>query len=109
MSWRKEIGAETTWTDISAIAFGLYSTNFSVALATLRGHIRMTFYTRYCTDCDRAPRLEFPIRCLDRLVLVRRLVLRHLLVASPVHSLEAFGENRVRVVEARVEPVGIHA
>lgn len=55
----------------------------------------MTFFTRYCTKSVRDPRLEFPIRCLDRLLLVRRLVLRDLLVASPIHSLEALRQDGV--------------
>jgi hypothetical protein len=52
---------------------------------------------------------ELPIAGLQRLLFVRRLLLYNLLVAGPVHSLEALCQNGVRVVKAGVEPVGIHA
>jgi hypothetical protein len=53
-------------------------------------------------------RSEFSIRGLHRLLLVCSL-LRNLLVASPVHSLQALRQDGVRVVEAGVEPIGVHA
>lgn len=53
-------------------------------------------------------RSEFSIRSLHRFLLVCGL-LRDLLVASPVHRLQALRQDGVRVVEAGVEPIGIHA
>jgi hypothetical protein len=50
-------------------------------------------------DISHHSNLEFPIRRLYRLVLICCLI-DNLLLASPVHGLEALRQNRVRVVEA---------
>jgi hypothetical protein len=55
-----------------------------------------------------SPRSKLSIRSLQGLLFIRRLRLDHLLVASPVHSLQTLRQDRMRVVEARVEPIGIH-
>lgn len=62
-----------------------------------------SFYDTYTKALQLRP------RGLDGFVLVLSLLLHELLIASPVHSPEAFSKNGVRVVEARVEPVGVHA
>ena len=53
--------------------------------------------------------LKLSIARLDWLLLVSRLFLHNLLIAAPIHSFQALRQNWVRVVEAGIEPVGVHA
>jgi hypothetical protein len=95
----------------------MYEVRFSVTLCltatrspancdfyTLRHAIYFSFPSIYHLGAS-----ELPIAGLQRLLLVRRLLLYNLLVAGPVHSLQALCQDGVRMVEAGVEPVGIHA
>ena len=54
--------------------------------------------------------LQLTTSGLARLLLQHFLLsLRNLLLAGPANGLQAFCEDGVRVMEARVHPVGIHA
>lgn len=53
--------------------------------------------------------LQLSVGGQHRLLLVLSLLLHQLLITSPVHRPQSLRKDRVRVVEARVEPVGVHA
>lgn len=67
------------------------------------------FHILNYAETSRDARLELAVRSLDRLLLISGLVRYHLLVAGPVHRLQTFRKDRMRVMEAGVEPVSIHA